>query len=60
MLLNDNISQGPDLINNIPGVLVRYRENPVAMMGDIKGMFLQVKVPPDQRDCFCFLWLEQW
>jgi hypothetical protein len=54
--LNDKVSQGPDLTNNMLGVLVRFRENRVAMMGDIKGMFLQVKVPPDQRDFLRFLW----
>ena len=41
MLLTD-----PDLLNNLVGVLVRFREQPVAVAGDLEAMFMQIKVPP--------------
>ena len=54
--LNNEVYQGPDLTNNMLGVLVQFRENSVAMMVDIKGIFIQVKVPPDLCDCLSFRW----
>ncbi|XP_070548363.1 uncharacterized protein [Ptychodera flava] len=54
--LNKQVLQGPDLTNNLIGVLLRFREKPVAFMGDIEGMFLQVKVPNKHRDVLRFLW----
>ncbi|XP_070546562.1 uncharacterized protein [Ptychodera flava] len=54
--LNKQVLQGPDLTNNLIGVLLRFREKPVAIMGDIEGMFLQVKVPNKHRDVLRFLW----
>ena len=54
--LNEQVCQGPNLMNSLIGVLLRFRENKIAIQGDIKGMFLQVKVPPEQRDVLRFLW----
>ena len=54
--LNDQLLQGPDLTNRLVGVLTRFRQNPVAFMGDIDAMFHQVRVPEDQRDFLRFLW----
>ncbi|XP_071476662.1 uncharacterized protein [Diadema antillarum] len=54
--LNDVVHQGPDMTNNLLGVLLRFRQEPVAVMGDIKEMFHQVRVPPDERDMLRFLW----
>ena len=48
--LNDRLLQGPDLTNSLIGVLVRFREEPVAFMGDIEAMFYQVRIPKDQRN----------
>ena len=30
---------GPDLTNSLLGVLIRFRQNPVAFMADIEQMF---------------------
>ena len=38
------------------GVLLRFREAPVAVMGDVEGMFHQVRVSPKDRDVLRFLW----
>ena len=54
--LNDHLHQGPDLINNLAGVLMRFRLHEVALMADIKAMFHQVLVPSEQRDVLRFLW----
>ena len=47
--------QGPDLTNSLVGVLTRFREDPVAFMGDVEAMFYQVTVPPYQYDYLRFL-----
>ena len=54
--LNQQVLQGPDLTNNLLGVLLRFREKPVAVMGDIQSMFHQVRVSPEHRDVLRFLW----
>ncbi|MEM7299252.1 MAG: hypothetical protein AAF391_13420, partial [Bacteroidota bacterium] len=56
--LNDLLLQGPDLTNDLLGVLMRFREEKVAFMADIEAMFYQVKVPENQRGFFQFLWWE--
>ncbi|XP_071964267.1 uncharacterized protein [Antedon mediterranea] len=54
--LNDVLLQGPDLTNSLIGVLMRFREDHVAVMADIEGMFLQVVVPEEDRDSLRFYW----
>ena len=54
--LNSQVMQGPDLTNNLLGVLTRFRTHPVAFMADIEAMFHQVRVPKDDRDVLRFLW----
>lgn len=48
--------QGPNLTSSLLGVLTRFRQHPVAFMGDIQAMFYQVKVPEQDRDTLRFLW----
>ena len=40
---------GPDLANQVVGVLLRFRMEKIAFMADIKSMFYQVMVPQEQR-----------
>ena len=54
--LNDTVLQGPDLTNKLVGVLMRFREEPIALMADIESMYYQVKVIPHDRDVLRFLW----
>ena len=54
--LNDCLLTGPDMINNLTGVLLRFRKDHVAIQGDIKKMFPQFSVPPNQRNYFRYLW----
>lgn len=41
--LNKEVLQGPDFMNKLMGVLLRFREDTITAMGDIKGMFYQVQ-----------------
>ena len=54
--LNDQLLQGPDLTNNLVGVLTRFRQEPVALMADVESMFHQVNVNPNDCDALRFLW----
>ncbi|XP_071088902.1 uncharacterized protein [Haliotis cracherodii] len=54
--LNDHLLQGPDLTNTLLGVLLRFRQEPIALMADIEAMFYQVRVEPDDYDVLRFLW----
>ena len=58
-LLMQGPLQGPLLMNNLTGVLLRFRQEPVAVKCDIEGMFHQVLVNPEHRDLLCFLWWEK-
>ena len=46
--LNKQLIPGPDLTNQIVGVLIRFREEQVAFVGDIEAMFHQVRIPKCQ------------
>ncbi|TWW61438.1 hypothetical protein D4764_04G0000850 [Takifugu flavidus] len=54
--LNGQLMQGPDLTNTLIGALMRFREEPIAMMADIESMFYQVRVPGTDADLLRFLW----
>ena len=56
--LNNQLLQGPDLTNNLLGILLRFRQYPKALVADIEGMFNQVKVPPEDSDALRLLWWE--
>ena len=54
--LNSELLQGPDMMNQMAGVFIRFREELFAIIGDIKAMYLQVAVPEHQRRYIRFLW----
>ena len=48
--LNSHFLKGPDLLNNLVTVLMRFRQGYYATSADIEQMFHQVHVrPPDQN-----------
>ena len=54
--LNSNLLTGPVLINNLVGLLLRFRENPVAVSADIEAMFMQVGIIEKDQPSMRFLW----
>ncbi|XP_051246563.1 uncharacterized protein LOC127357957 [Dicentrarchus labrax] len=54
--LNQYLLPGPTLGASLVGVLLRFREHPIAVSGDIKGMFHQVRLLPEDRPLLRFLW----
>jgi hypothetical protein len=57
--LNDLQPAGPNLIPEIGGLLLRFSRYKYVMMGDIKGMFLNIMLHPDDRDANWFFWRSQ-
>ncbi|XP_048576150.1 uncharacterized protein LOC125557528 [Nematostella vectensis] len=56
--LNKVILPGPDLMNNLIGVLMRFRKEEVAVMCDVEQMFHSFHVNPEHRNFLRFLWFE--
>ncbi|GBN38457.1 hypothetical protein AVEN_122720-1 [Araneus ventricosus] len=48
--LNDCLFSGPNLIEQIPLVLLRFRENAIGVTSDIKRAFLQIELREPDRD----------
>ena len=55
-MLNDYWAKGPHLLNDLLGVLIRFRENDIAMIGDIKKMYHTVKIKTIEQHTHRFLW----
>ena len=47
MSLSNKLLSGPDLTNNIVGLLTRFRQERIALAADVEAMFHQVRVSPD-------------
>ena len=47
--LNDYWMKGPDLLNSLFGVTLRFRENEVAVTGDISKMYHRVLIPEQDQ-----------
>lgn len=54
--LNDYWAKGPDLLNNLLGILVRFRENEIGFVGDVKKMYHTVKTETIEHHTHRFLW----
>ena len=59
ILINKYLIVGPDLANQIVGVLLRFRKEHMKFLADIKFMFYHVLVLPHQRSLLRFLWWEE-
>ncbi|XP_063955361.1 uncharacterized protein LOC135154088 [Lytechinus pictus] len=54
--LNDYWMKGPDLLKDLFGVLLRFRERPVAILGDISKMYHRVLIPEADQHVHRYLW----
>lgn len=54
--LNEHFLPGLDMMNNLMGILIRFRQHPIALTCDIEKMFHQFHIQEDDRNYLCFLW----
>lgn len=54
--LNESLLPGPTLGPSLLGVLLRFREHAIAISGDIKAMFHQVCLLPEDKSLLRFVW----
>ena len=56
--LNSVLLQGPDLTNNLLGILLRFRRENIAVAADIQQMFYSFRVHKEHRNYLRFFWYE--
>ncbi|KIH47507.1 Pao retrotransposon peptidase [Ancylostoma duodenale] len=56
--LNDCIHQGPTMLPDLCGTLIRARLTPFLITADVEKAFHQIRLQEDQRDATRFLWLK--
>ena len=54
--LNDLLEKGPNLLEAVPAVLLRFSENQIGMVADIRKAFQMIEVDEKDRDCLRFFW----
>jgi len=57
--LNDSMKSCQNLLPTLVSVLLRFRQWPFALSGDVRKAFLQIEVHPDDRDSLRFLWFRE-
>ena len=55
-VVNEYWAKGPDLLNNLLGILIRFREEKVAFAGDIKKMYHSIMISELDQHTHRFLW----
>lgn len=55
-VLNEYWAKGPGLLNSLLGILIRFRENEIAFIGDIKKMYHTVRTGVIEQHTHRFLW----
>lgn len=54
--LNSQLLKGPDLLQNLLGILLRFREEAIALVADIAQMFHQIKIRTEDQAALSFWW----
>ncbi|XP_054724753.1 uncharacterized protein LOC129235094 [Uloborus diversus] len=57
--LNDCLVKGPNLIEEIPSILLGFRGKSIGVTSDIRRAFLQIELRKEDRDFLRFLWWEK-
>ncbi|KAK4297542.1 hypothetical protein Pmani_030053 [Petrolisthes manimaculis] len=55
-ILNEYWAKGPNVLNSLFGLLLRFRENPLAIIGDKSKMFNSVRLSEFDSHVYRFLW----
>ena len=55
---NGLLMQGPDLMQSLVDIVVRFWQNSIAFACDIKEMFHQVKIPEEDQSSIRLLWFQ--
>jgi hypothetical protein len=56
--LNECMHRGPLLLQNLCGLLIRFRLHKIGIVADIEKAFLQVALQESERDVTRFLWIK--
>ncbi|XP_021959265.1 uncharacterized protein LOC110855152 [Folsomia candida] len=56
--LNESLEKGPNLMELIPSILLRFREKKIGAVSDIRKAFQMIEVKEEDRDFLRFLWWE--
>ena len=56
--LNELLEKGPNLLELLPTILLRFRENKIGVIADIRKAFQMIEVNEHDRDYLRFLWWE--
>ena len=56
--LNECLCRGPVILDDICGLLLRFRMKKTGIIADIEKAFLQVALQPKEKDFTRFLWLK--
>lgn len=54
--INDCLESGPNLMELIPSVMMRFREGKFGVIADISKAFLQISIDPQDREFLRFIW----
>lgn len=54
--LNDCLEKGPNLLEEIPPILLRFRKEKIGVVSDIKKAFLQISIFKPDQEFLRFLW----
>ena len=54
--LNKHLLSGPNLLNEVAAVLLRFRSGLYTFSGDVRKMFLRIFLLEEDRPFHCFLW----
>ncbi|XP_053691246.1 uncharacterized protein LOC128739767 [Sabethes cyaneus] len=57
--LNSALLKGPDLLRSLLAILLQFRERRIGLSGDIREMFHQVLIRPEDQPCQCFFWMNE-
>ena len=55
---HDMLQTGPDLLANLLGIILRFREKKISTFADFETMYMQISVHPAERKFLRFLWGE--